>query len=166
MSADPQQNPPQHPQEHAGSRAHAGAGEHPRRRPLGRPFQFGLHTLFFVSLLLAVFFSGYSLQRLLKRQPLEPQGQWTLTLPSGATHAIRLIDGGMREFQWLGGTVLSGTYELRDKHLVVIRPNDGRMSGLIWRWNGKNWVLVREPQPPPTGSSYVGAVLERPKGGR
>jgi hypothetical protein len=36
------------------------------------------------------------------------------------------------------------------------------MQGLVWKWNGKQLILIGEPKNTPTGSSYTGTTLTRP----
>lgn len=120
--------------------------------------RFSLRSLLLLSLLVACFLAGYTLSRWSRERP-QIEGNWQLTLPSGATHPIEFRDVGQGEYHWIGGTVLSGVYRLRDGHLIVARPNDERMVGLTWRRSGGRWALISEPDPPPTGSSYAGAIL-------
>ena len=56
---------------------------------------------------------------------------------------------------------MDGIYEVKDRTLAVVEPNDERMTGLEWQSDDGQLVLVSEPTPPPTGSSYVGARLAR-----
>jgi len=56
-----------------------------------------------------------------------------------------------------GGTVFL-PYRATEQ-LQAVAPVDQRMRGLAWAWEGDQLVLVTEPNPPPTGSSYVGARM-------
>jgi hypothetical protein len=37
------------------------------------------------------------------------------------------------------------------------------MTVLIWKWDGKQLILVAEPGSTPTGSGYTGTTLTRPE---
>jgi hypothetical protein len=87
-----------------------------------------------------------------------PPGEWHLTMPAGAQSSInlnQLLDGS---FELVGG-VFDGVYQVRNGQLEVAKPSDMRMLGLAWARQGDELVLVSEPSPPPTGSSYLGARL-------
>ena len=87
------------------------------------------------------------------------EGAWELTLPAGFVRQVEIIRLEDGNFSLGTGGVLSGVYQYKDGHLVVVKPGDKRMVGLDWRWDGKQFMLVGEPSPPPTGASYAGAVM-------
>jgi hypothetical protein len=86
-------------------------------------------------------------------------GEWQLTLPAGFTRSVhikKLPDG---QFELVTGLVVGGTYQVRDGQLEVVKPRVPRLKGLTWAWQQDELVLVTEPMPPPTGSSYRGARM-------
>ena len=82
-------------------------------------------------------------------------------MPAGHVRKIRIVDLGDAQYSLAGAGVMNGMYEYRAGHLIVVKPQDKRMVKLDWRWDGKKLLLVSEPTPPPTGSSYVGAEMSR-----
>ena len=127
-------------------------------RPKRSWFRFSLRTLLLLMLLVAVFLGGRNSNKWF-RPPVE--GVWQLTMPGGYQQKVNIArdPGGLYA---LGtGGVLSGAYRWEKDRLIVVAPSDRRMIGLIWAWDGKKLRLVSEPKGTPTGSSYVGAVMER-----
>ena len=110
-----------------------------------------------MALLVAVFLSGRQSNRWFET---DLEGKWELTMPRGFKSTVNITRDA--EGLYVIGTagVLSGVYELRDDQLVVVRPSDQRMIGLQWFRVGNKLQLVAEPQGTPTGSSYLGAVME------
>lgn len=127
-----------------------------------RWYQMSLRTLLLLMLLVAVYLAGRS--SLDYRKVFSPQleGKWSMTLPAGfvqPTTITRLPDGKYQVASRADN--LSGTYQWQKDQLVVLTPADDRMLGLVWQWDGKQFILVGEPKGSPTGSSYGGATLTR-----
>ena len=129
-----------------------------QRPPRRWGFRFSLSTLLFLMLAVAMYFGGrasmtdYAAPRL--------AGGWQATLPAGFVQPTTIQDGGKGRFLMRSrASIFNGLYEWRSGQLVVVRPNDDRMVGLVWQWDGAKLTLVEEPKNTPTGSSYVGTVL-------
>lgn len=93
-----------------------------------------------------------------------PAGTWQLTFPRGAKRSATLkqLAGGTYEIS--GGGVLNGTYRWSDQKLAIEAPRDERIIGLTWQWTDATiLMLIAEPTPPPTGSSYLGTLLRTEK---
>jgi hypothetical protein len=130
----------------------------PRRRWL----QFSLRSLLLVMLLVAVYLGGRTSQNW--HYPFTPNlaGSWMATMPRGHKQPTTLKDLGQGQYLLSSrADVFNGTYQWKDGQLVMVTPADQRMMGLIWRWDGKQLVLVGEAGNTPTGSSYVGTTLDR-----
>jgi hypothetical protein len=125
-------------------------------------FQFGLKTLLLIMLLVAVYLAGRS--SLTHRFVFAPSfdGTWNATFPRGAKYPVKMQGLGNGQYTLGGAGVLSGTYKWEKGQLIVVKPGDDRMAGLVWKWDGKQLVLVAEPANTPTGSSYTGTTLTRP----
>jgi hypothetical protein len=90
-------------------------------------------------------------------------GAWQMNMPAGFVHPTTLRDFGEGRFHLrAGGSVFNGVYQWQYGRLVMLTPDDDRMLGLVWSWDGTKLTLIEEPKNTPTGSSYVGAVLYRP----
>lgn len=124
-------------------------------------FQFGLKTLLLIMLLVAVYLAGRS--SLTNQFVFAPsfEGTWNATFPRGAKYPVKMQDLGDGQYTLGGAGVLSGTYKWGKGQLIVVKPGDDRMVGLVWKWDGKQLVLVGEPANTPTGSSYTGTTLTR-----
>ncbi len=134
--------------------------QHARAKRPRWGLRFSLSTLLFVMLAVAMYFGGRA--SVLHRDTLPPRlaGGWQATLPAGFVQSTTIQDSGNRRFLLRSrASVFNGLYEWRSGQLVVVRPDDDRMVGLVWQWNGKQLTLVEEPKNTPTGSSYVGTVL-------
>ena len=92
-------------------------------------------------------------------------GEWQLTMPAGFQRAVNLTAEPNGVYRLTGAGVLDGTYEVKLAQLQAVAPIDQRMRGLAWAWEGDQLVLVTEPNPPPTGSSYIGARMKPVKSG-
>jgi hypothetical protein len=134
----------------------------PVKPPRRIRLQFGLKTLLLVMLLVAVYLAGRS--SLVNRFVFAPSldGTWNAEFPRGAKYPVKMQDLGDGQFVLGGAGVLSGTYQWNDGQLVVQKPDDDRMNGLVWKWDGKQLILIGEPANTPTGSSYTGTTLTRP----
>jgi hypothetical protein len=132
----------------------------PPRRRWG--LRFSLRSLLLVMLLVAVYFGGRGSQNWPYLFTPNLAGSWTANMPSGHKQPTTLKDLGKGQFLLSSRAgVLSGTYQWKDGELTVVTPADQRMMGLVWRWDGRQLVLVGEPGNTPTGSSYVGTTLDR-----
>jgi hypothetical protein len=64
---------------------------------------------------------------------------------------------------------LRGEYELREGRLSMMKPEDEKMTGLVWEVKNRNvLMLVEHPEASQFGSDYRNATLSRPvlKGNR
>jgi hypothetical protein len=133
----------------------------PARPPRRFRFQYGLKWLLLAMLLVSVYLAGRT--SLTHRFAFAPSlaGTWDATFPRGAKYPVKMQDLGDGQFTLGGAGVLSGTYQWEQGQLSVVKPGDDRMIGLVWKWDGKQLVLVGEPANSPTGSSYTGTTLTR-----
>lgn len=132
----------------------------PRRRGL----QFSLRSLLLVMLLVAVYLGGRGSQNWQFGLAPNLAGNWTAAMPSGHKQPTTLKDLGKGQYLLSSrADVFNGTYQWKDGQLVMVKPGDQRMMGLVWRWDGKQLLLVGEPGNTPTGSSYMGTALDRTK---
>lgn len=133
-----------------------------RASPWG--LRFSLRTLLLVMVGVALYLGGRA--SMMPRDGLPPRlaGGWRMNLPAGFVHPTTIQDSGKGLFLLRsGGSVFNGLYEWQNGRLVLVRSDDDpRMLGLVWNWDGKKLTLIEEPRNAPTGSSYVGAVLDRP----
>lgn len=130
----------------------------PIRRRWG--FRFSLGTLMAVMLAVATYFGGRA--SVTYRYALAPDlaGDWQATMPAGFVQPTTLQDFGEGQFHLRSrASIFNGLYEWRSGQLIAIEPEDTRMVGLVWKWDGTKLTLVAEPKNTPTGSSYVGTVL-------
>ena len=136
----------------------SGTAAAPRR---GLGLRFSLSSLMFVMLTVAMYFGG----RASVLSPAAPRlaGGWQATLPAGFIQPTTIQDCGNGRFLLRSqASIFNGLYEWRDGHLLVVRPDDDRMVGLRWAWDGQKLTLIDEPMNTPTGSSYTGTVLTAP----
>lgn len=94
-------------------------------------------------------------------------GQWLLTMPKGFEYEVRLrkIDGADKYRLECGATMLRGEYELSGRRLSMLKPDDERLTGLVWEIKNKNvLVLVEHPEKSQFGSDYRNATLSRHRG--
>ncbi len=127
-------------------------------QPRGSWYRFSLRTLLLLILLVAVFLGGRN-----SNQWFRPsvEGNWKLTMPAGFQRTVNIVRDPEGLYILGTGGVLSGAYKWEQDRLVMVQPSDDRMMGLVWAYTGNKLQLVSEPKGTPTGSSYVGAVLER-----
>ncbi len=129
---------------------------HPKRAK--RWLRFSVRGLLVVTLVVAAYFGGRTSRNAFSGPDLA--GSWSANLPGGAKQPTTLRALG--QDQWLiqsRASVFSGVYQFVDGQLTVIQPDDKRMTGLIWRWDDRQLVLIAEPPAKPTGASYLGTVL-------
>ncbi len=123
-------------------------------------FRFSLRTLLILMLLVAVYLAGRYGDRYVF--PSQLSGTWEAKLPKGFVRPITVTH--LEEDRFLmtsGGSVFNGIYQWRGDRLVVVQPDDKRMTGLTWKWQDGSMTLVGEPTGNPTGSSYLGTKMER-----
>jgi len=123
-------------------------------------FRFSLSTLLLVMLAVAMYFGGRA--SMTYRYALAPRlaGSWQATLPRGFVQPATIQDFGEGRFLVRSrASIFSGIYEWRSGQLVAVEPEDTRMIGLVWQWDGTKLTLVAEPKNTPTGSSYLGTVM-------
>jgi hypothetical protein len=136
----------------------------PDQTPVRRrsKLSYSLRSLMLITLLVCVYLAGrYGFR---SSSPDELVGQWQAELPAGFKRAVTLkhLDGN-RYVLSSGASVFNGVYEWEDGKLTVVKPDDSRMAGLSWSWDGEQLHLVDEPQDTPTGASYLGTTLTRSK---
>lgn len=123
-------------------------------------FRFSLSTLLLVMLAVAMYFGGRA--SMTYRYALAPalSGSWQATLPRGFVQQTTIQDLGEGRFLVRSrANIFSGIYDWRNGQLVAVEPEDARMIGLIWKWDGTQLTLVGEPKNTPTGQSYLGTVM-------
>ena len=63
-----------------------------------------------------------------------------------------------------GAANLRGEYELRDGRLSMVKPEDKKMTGLVWEVKNRNvLLLVERPESSQFGSDYRNSTLSRSK---
>ena len=87
--------------------------------------------------------------------PADLSGIWKITFPLGATRNVNILKLPGNRYKLVRTGAMDGIYEVKDRTLAVVEPNNQPMSGLEWQSDDGQLVLVSEPTPPPTGSSYV-----------
>ena len=94
-------------------------------------------------------------------KPPSLDGSWTLTLPAGYTHAIRIDPAGPSRYM-INRLVFAGVYKLEGDRLMMVEPRDRRLTEFVWELlPGGDLTLVRGPRPGKTGATYLGARLTR-----
>jgi len=119
--------------------------------------RFSLRSLFVVTLVVAAYLGGRISQR---QSTPDLAGTWTAKLPAGFNQPTTLTSIG--NDRWMlrsRANNFNGVYRFRDNRLTILQPEDKRMIGLAWNWNGQAFVLVAEPPARPTGQSYLGTKL-------
>jgi hypothetical protein len=87
-------------------------------------------------------------------------GEWEMQVrPASNVLRVQLRRLPDDKYELSRAGVFNGIYAVRDKQLVAISPDDRRMIGLAWSWQGSELVLVSEPADRPTGASYLGTRL-------
>ena len=119
--------------------------------------QYRLKSLFVLTAIVAAYLGG----RAARQSPTSPKlgPAWRATMPAGFVHNATLEPLGDDRYLLRGVGVLSGVYALADGRLDVVTPDDSRMTGLAWTWDGDHFVLSAETPNLPTGASYLGAML-------
>jgi hypothetical protein len=90
-------------------------------------------------------------------------GSWQLTLPAGFQDTVAISREGIRCYRlWKPGLNINGIYEVRGDHLVMVVPNDPRLTEFVWHIDDADHLtLVEEPPASKTGASYRTATLKR-----
>ncbi len=94
--------------------------------------------------------------------PPDLSGNWEMTLPAGFRRQtpIEKIDDTRYLIPKIG--VLSGVYEHQGNRLVVVKPNDERLTGFVWEIrDAGSLVLIQSAPVEKIGSDYTGATLRR-----
>ena len=131
--------------------------------PPARPrwgFRFSLSTLLLLMLAVAMYLGGRA--SVTHQYALAPQlaGSWQATLPAGFVQPTKVQELGEGHYLVRSqASIFNGKYQWRSGRLVVVEPDDDRMIGLVWKWDGTKLTLIEEPKNHPTGASYVGTVL-------
>ena len=90
------------------------------------------------------------------------EGEWEITLPAGFIRRLSILhlDGARYRISRSGNS--SGIYELRGDKLVVVEPDDKRLTEFVWHVEDPNrMVLIESPAVSKVGSDYRGAILKR-----
>ena len=94
-----------------------------------------------------------------KPSPLD--GSWTLTVPTGHAHEVRIDPAGPSRYT-INRLVFAGVYELEGDRLTMVEPRDRRLTEFVWeRRPGGEFILVEGPPSRKTGANYLGARLSR-----
>ncbi|HEY7153602.1 MAG TPA: M56 family metallopeptidase [Gemmataceae bacterium] len=90
-------------------------------------------------------------------------GQWLMTLPAGFRHRITFSPLGQGRYRFEPRKlVMSGVYTVKDDRLVIVAPNDKRLTGFEWQTQQDgSLTLIGEPGVAKTGSSYLKATMRR-----
>lgn len=96
--------------------------------------------------------------------PLLSPGNYTMHLPKGFEHEVRLIAMEDRHYRLISKKNLNslGIYQLEGKRLVMKKPDDKRLTEFQWLITDTDFLeLVAEPPAAKTGATYLGATLTR-----
>jgi hypothetical protein len=93
--------------------------------------------------------------------PLPLAGTYSLRAPDGSTSTVEI--SALREQQYnlrAPGLTVGGVYHFVDGELRIIKPDNPRMSGYVWKRNQDgSLVLVAEPSVPVSGARLTSATL-------
>ncbi len=86
-----------------------------------------------------------------------------MTLPAGYEHEITLVEDYPGRYRLLPRKLnSSGYYEVRGDRLVIVEPDDARLTGFEWKiMNDNTLILIEQPPLGQTGSDYLSATLTR-----
>lgn len=108
-----------------------------------------------VSLAFAALLSGCASQPTLV-------GTWNLHLPRHQTRVVAIENFGHGRYYLHGHTLMDGLYRKEGKQLICVTPNDPRLSGFVWRIEGRNkLILVAQPRLWVSQERYLGDALTR-----
>jgi hypothetical protein len=90
-------------------------------------------------------------------------GAWQLILPAGFQHRITITAKGDGRYRFSGPALsFDGIYELRGNSLVMVVPDDPRLTEFVWHLDDSSHLtLVEEPPAEKTGAGYLTATLTR-----
>lgn len=131
--------------------------------------RISLRTLLAIMVLVSVYLGGrYTNPAREIGPPRQIDGAWQMTMPRGFQRSVQLVHLADDKYQLEAAGVLNGLYRWNDGRLIIVTPGDKRMTGLIWEWHprDKRFLLIREPENHPTGSSYLGAILDERRAAR
>jgi hypothetical protein len=90
------------------------------------------------------------------------EGEWEATLPAGFTRRWSILHLDDTRYRVLKAGTLSGVYELRGDRLVMVEPDEKRLTEFVWQIKDSNsLVLIESPPVSKVGSDYRGAMLRR-----
>lgn len=94
-----------------------------------------------------------------------PAGAYTLETPDGTTSAVEVSNLRKGEFYLRApGRTISGSYVYKKPELTVLKPDNPRMNGYVWKLERKGQlVLVEEPPVPVSGVRLTSATLRKDK---
>ena len=92
-----------------------------------------------------------------------PPGAWTLKAPDGTTSAVEVSKLRTGEyFVRAPGRTFSGSYVYKERELTILKPDNPRMNGYVWKLERKGQlVLVEEPPVPVSGVRLTSASLRK-----
>jgi hypothetical protein len=105
--------------------------------------------------------------------PIRLEGRWLMTLPAGFEHRVTLEPVGSDRYRLKSirldsrskgedSLVFAGLYEIRDGRLVIVDPDDDRLTEFQWTIQNPNTlILADQPEAGKTGADYHGATLTR-----
>ncbi len=91
-------------------------------------------------------------------------GYYTMLLPRGFKWQVELIALGEKRYRLISRCGLNnlGIYEIQDNLLVMVKPDDKRLTEFQWLITDNNSLkLVAEPPAGKTGGNYLGTTLTR-----
>ncbi len=90
-------------------------------------------------------------------------GRWLRTLPREFRHRITLTALGEGRYRFEPrNLMMSGVYAVKDGRLVIVAPDDKRLTGFEWQMEQDgSLMLIGEPGVAKTGSSYLKATMRR-----
>lgn len=94
----------------------------------------------------------------------ELAGSWVMSLPSGATFVATTRAEGDRRLHLQCPGRFTGTYELRDGRLVMVKPGDPAEVGFEWEVRGADEIVLVAQRK--LEFDYRGATLKRQKDDR
>jgi beta-lactamase regulating signal transducer with metallopeptidase domain len=90
-------------------------------------------------------------------------GTWQLRLPSGYQHTVTFERLDELHYRLTPSHfALAGIYELRGERLVIVEPDDRRLTEFEWLVESPQQLRLLEPAVAENGGRYRGAVLLRP----
>lgn len=92
-----------------------------------------------------------------------PPGAWTLRAADGTTAPVEVSNLRAGEYYLRApGLTFSGSYVYKDRELAILKPDNPRMNGYIWKLERKGQlVLVEEPPVPVSGVRLTSSSLRK-----